>query len=104
MKEYIWVGAKTGKIAKDNREGEYIFDLSEGEYNLYKKCSSDEDHADSTCLHYVTIVSFVECDTGAIIVEAYEHYKDASRRFNELHNEKLFNVNEIFMRQVIVRG
>ena len=92
MDEYIWIGARTGKVSRILDNGTAEFDATEGSYDLYKKWSPmDEDM-------YLTIIVYNNCEVGEIMVEAFESYKDASKRFDELHTPK-YNVKDIFMRQ-----
>ena len=92
MNEYIWVGARTGKVSMMLDNGTAEFDATEGSYDLYKKWSPRDEEL------YLTIVSYENCETGDTIIEAFESHKDASNRFDELHMPS-YNVKDIFMRQ-----
>lgn len=92
MDDYIWIGARTGKVSRMLDNGTAEFDVTEGSYDLYKKWSPRDEE------QYLTIVSYNNCDVGEIILEAFESYKDASNRFDELHMPR-YNVKDIFMRQ-----
>ena len=92
MDEFIWIGARTGKVSRMLGNGTAEFDVTEGSYDLYKKWSPRDDEL------YLTIISYNNCEVGEIILEAYESYQDASNRFDELHTPK-YNVKDIFMRQ-----
>lgn len=92
MDDYIWIGRRTGKVSRMLGNGTAEFDVTEGGYDLYKKWSPRDEE------QYLTIVSYENCETGEIILEAFESYKDASNRFDELHTPK-YNVKDIFMRQ-----
>lgn len=86
--EFIWVGAKTGKIAKDNHEGLYMFDLSEGEYNLYRKCDGYTEPQDR--------VIIINWNGSSFKNKKFEVYMDnikAEKRFNEL--KKLLDEEEV---------
>lgn len=87
MNEYIWVGAKTGKIAKDNHEGLHMLDLSEGGYDLYRKCNNYTEQKDRVC-----VINWID-DFKNKKFEVYMDDEKAEKRFNEL--KTLLNVEEV---------
>lgn len=90
--EYIWIGARTGKVSIMLDDGRAEFDVTEGSYDLYKKWSPRDEE------QYLTILSCENCETGDIVIEAYESYRDAERRCDELHMPS-YNVKDILVRQ-----
>ena len=92
MDEYIWIGARTGKVSRMLDDGRAEFDVTEGSYDLYKKWSPRDDEL------YLTIISYENCETGNIAIEAFESYRDAEKRYDELHMPS-YNVKDILVRQ-----